>query len=401
MLIKNLSLTNFRIFNRLEVEFPDSLSLLTGNNAQGKTSVMEAIHFISLLTSPIASHDREVINFSSLNDLQPVSRLVASIEKEKHPHWIEIRLILVKNNTEHHRLMKEVLIDGKKRRLYEAVGFFNSVLFLPQMTRIIEDGPEKRRNYLNQILSQVNSDYIRDLSEFQQGVLRRNALLKQLSERGGDQEQLLFWDELLAKKGAHLMHARFLAVKELNELVNKAYIGLTREQENMELVYLPSFDFIDDSKHDGITGAQLNLVPDLLIDEIYHEYLIQLLDKRREEIRRGFTTVGPHRDDLLFIADKVNLGIYGSRGQIRTAVLALKFAEMYWLEKKIGEKPVLLLDETLAEIDPLRRQDFLKVLENGSQAILTTADLGLFYKNFLTKCKIWEIKKGSLTLLDE
>jgi len=164
MFIRSLSLTNFRTLKRLELDLPNQFTLFFGGNAQGKTSILEAIHFLSLLTSPIAFHDREIINFSCLEDLQPVCRLVAGIEKKGKAHKLEVRLIINRNQNSNLRLTKEVLVDGVKRRLYNAVGFFNSVLFIPQMTRIIEDGPDERRKFLDQMLSQAYAGYIQALS---------------------------------------------------------------------------------------------------------------------------------------------------------------------------------------------------------------------------------------------
>ncbi len=145
MQIEALSLSNFRIFTRLEMDFPDRLTLLVGNNAQGKTSVLEAVHFLSILTSPLASNDRELINLLTVQDELPVGRLVGRVRKQEKTHTIEVRLILNTIQNGNQRLRKEVLINGVKKRLFDAVGFFNSVLFLPQMTRILEDGPDERR----------------------------------------------------------------------------------------------------------------------------------------------------------------------------------------------------------------------------------------------------------------
>jgi DNA replication and repair protein RecF len=397
MNIQSLSLTNFRAFKRLEIEFAEHLTLLHGSNAQGKTSILEAVHFLSILTSPLAGYDRELVNFLCLNDDQPVSRLVAIIKRKEKTHRIEIRLILDPILNGNNRLRKEVLIDGVKRRLFDVVGFFNSVIFLPQMTRIIEDGPEDRRKYLDQTLSQAFSGYLKALSHYQKGITKRNALLKLLNEKGGDEKQLIYWDQLISENGAILLQARNKSIFELGNLAAQKHFDLTLGGEALELIYQPSFNPWNGESPQLSLPPKINDRPHLNTDEIQNKFQKALEGSRREEIRRGVTTIGPHRDELLFTVNGVNLGIFGSRGQIRTALMSLKFAEMDWLKEKSDELPVLLLDETLAELDLNRRGDLLKMLENGGQAILTTADLELFEQDFINRCVSLKIEAGRIS----
>jgi DNA replication and repair protein RecF len=396
MQILSLSLTNFRPFKRLEIEFSDKLTLFYGKNAQGKTSILEAVNFLSILTSPIAGYDRELINFLCLDDDQPVSRITASIKKAEKIHRIEVRLILDTVRSGNSRLRKEVLIDGVKRRLFDVVGFFNSVIFLPQMTRIIEDGPEDRRRYLDQTLSQALPGYLKALSHYMQGITRRNALLKLLSEKGGDVNQLTYWDKLISENGAILIQARSQAVLELSRIAEIKHGSLTKGTENLKIAYRPAFNpwecghlklpfLMDESDRSNLS-----------IDEICMKFQEKLTEVRHEEMRRGITTIGPHRDDLQFSANGIDLGIFGSRGQIRTAIMSLKFAEMDWLQEKSGDRPVLLLDETLAELDLNRRSDLLHMLQNGKQAIITTADLELFDPGFIDGCMSLKIEDGRI-----
>jgi len=397
MQILSLSLTNFRAFKRLEIEFAEQLTLLYGKNAQGKTSILEAINFLSILTSPIAGYDRELINFLCLNDDQPVSRLVATINKNGKTHRIEVRLILDSVRNGNNRMRKEVLIDGVKRRLYDVVGFFNSIIFLPQMTRIIEDGPEERRRYIDQTLSQAYPGYMKALSNYQQGIIKRNALLKLLSERGGDEDQLVYWDQLISENGAILIQARNTSIHELGNLAAKKHSALTMGIESLELIYQPAFNPWNGESPQLLISPLKSKKINLSTEEIQTRFQKSLSGLRREEIRRGVTTIGPHRDDLLFTANGVNMGVYGSRGQIRSAVMSLKFAEVDWLKEKSCELPVLLLDETLAELDFNRRGDLLKMLENGGQAILSTADLELFPQDFIDSCGNLKIEDGRIS----
>jgi DNA replication and repair protein RecF len=391
MKIESLSLTNFRVFKRLEIDFSDHLNLFTGSNAQGKTSILEAIQLLSLMTSPLAGSDRELVNFQTLTDEIPVGRITAVVEKDQKKHRMELRLILNSIQNGNSRLRKELLIDGVNRRLYDCVGYFNSILFLPQMTRIIEDGPDERRRYIDQTLSQVVPGYMRALGNYLKGVSKRNALLKQLGEKGGDQDQLIFWDELLAENGAKIIVCRRQAVVELNGLSGGHHLNLTGGKETLKFVYLPSLSlFLDSKEKEDVQATASQEV------EIKAIFLNQLKSKRREEIARGVTMTGPHRDDFQFQVNQVDMGLYGSRGQIRTVVMAMKFAEKDWFKQKTGELPVILLDETLAELDGSRRKDLLRSLENGSQALLTTADLELFEQDFIRRCEVWQVEQGAI-----
>lgn len=396
MFIRNLSLTNFRAINRLELELPTQLTLLHGENAQGKTSIIEAIHFCSIMTSPIASHDRELVNFLCLKDQQPFSRLVAGIEKKGKLHRLEIRLIINQTQNGNNRLTKEVLLDGVKRKLFNMVGFFNSVLFLPQMTRIIEDGPDERRKYLDQTLSQAYPGYMQAISEYQQAIIRRNALLKQLFETNADEDQLLYWDQLISEKGAFIIHTRKKAVSELGNYLSQQHLTLTDAREVIQLNYLPSFYPHSGNKHkDLLDGMEINST-EYSLEEIQSQFFEALQKNHKEEIRRGITTIGPHRDELEFIANEIDLHVYGSRGQVRSAILSLKLAETLWLHEKTGELPVILLDETLAELDSHRREKLLSVITDGWQAVFTTADINLFTGDFIKRCAVWAVSEGQV-----
>jgi DNA replication and repair protein RecF len=319
--------------------FPERLTLLVGNNAQGKTSILEAIHFLSILTSPLASNDREVINFLTLQDDLPIGRLIGKVQKGGKKHTLEVRLILNKLQNGSPRLRKEVLIDGVKKKLFDAVGFFNSVLFLPQMTRILEDGPDERRKYIDQLLSQAYPGYVRALSDYQGALTRRNALLKQLFEKGGDEGQLTYWDEMIGTNGATIIEARIKSLHDFEVYFRQQYNRLTGDREEIRLVYQPSYN--GGTGTNGQMDLGISQPKEELTDyaDIREHFIARLKALRREEIRRGVTTIGPHRDELRFFSNDMDLGVYGSRGQIRTAVMALKIAETQWLRDKTVNCP--------------------------------------------------------------
>ncbi len=401
MYLTHLSLTNFRSFARLDLDVPRRVVLLTGSNAQGKTSLLEAVYFLAAFTSFQTHADRQLVNFVAARESLAVARLVAEYQHAAGKHRLEVRLVLEPAGPLNgQRLRKEILLDGVKRPLAEAIGHFNAVVFVPQMTRIIEGGPEDRRRYLNLALAQTAPGYARTLSEYAQALTQRNALLKALGERGGDASQLDFWDETIARSGAALIRARIAAVQEIEALARGIHTELTRGTESLRLDYRPAYDPLP--RPNGQIALRMDTVVDrsgLDEEEIRAGFLERLRQARSEEIARGVTVIGPHRDELRFLANATDLGDFGSRGQVRTALLALKLAEVEWMKQKTGQWPVLLLDEVMAELDLQRRADLLVYLEKMEQALLTTTDLKLFAPAFVEKTETWEVNAGAVRTL--
>jgi DNA replication and repair protein RecF len=403
MFLKHLSLTNFRNFARLDVDAPRGAVLLVGANAQGKTSLLEAIYFLATFVSFHADSDRQLINFISAREPLAVARIVAEFCRQGSPrstgsHRLEVRIIQESNGTNGGvRARKEVLLDGAERKVSEAVGAFNAVLFQPQSLRVIEGAPDERRRYLNLSLAQAVPRYTAALADYTRALSQRNALLKLLNERGGDAGQLAYWDELLAVTGASLIFARIQAIQELERLAARVHSQLTRSGEILRLSYLPAYDPLPQPERQYALPLDAPLDRSgLSLEKIQQGFRESLERLRSEEITRGVTTIGPHRDELRFLANGIDLGIYGSRGQARTAMLALKLAEVAWLKEKTGEWPVLLLDEVLAELDVQRRADLLERLADSEQALLTTTDLGAFSPDFIHTAALWRIHAGRL-----
>lgn len=397
MYLKHLSLTNFRSLARLDLELPRRAVVLVGSNAQGKTSVLEAIYFLAAFTSFQTHADRQIVNFHEAKNPLAVTRLVADYQRGKtaKPHRIEARLILEPTGVNGQRLRKEILLDGVKRHVSDIVGHFNAVLFVPQMSQIIEGGPEERRRYLNLALAQAVPSYARLLSEYSQALTQRNALLKALNEKGGNSNQLEVWDETLVKFGAQIIQWRIQAVQEIERFASRIHHELTRGAETLRLAYEPAYDPLP--KPEMQLGLKLDTPIDrstLALDEIQQGFLARLKQIRSEEIARGVTTIGPHRDDLRFIINKADVSDYGSRGQLRTTLLSLKLAEVEWMKARTGETPVILLDEVMAELDPQRRADLLKYVSQDSQVLFTTTDTHSFADEFVEQAEIWDVKSG-------
>ncbi len=390
MRLLRLSLQNFRNYVRLEEEIPAGAVLLVGQNAQGKTSLLEAVYYLATFASFHARYDREIVNYDAERwgyRHQVVGRIVAEFRREGEPRnrKMEVRLVL-ESNGNGERLRREVLLDGVKKKLSEAVGVFNAVLFVPQMTEVVTGSPEVRRRYLDMVLAQVKSEYARRLSEYNQTLSRRNALLKLLNEQGGDVAQLDYWDTQLAAAGAQLMLWRAEALEALERRAHATHWELTGKTESLRLCYEPSYNPAGEEKLPSITFFTQA--------ELEAGFVRALQRRRNEEIARGVTTIGPHRDNFRFQDGRRNLGVYGSRGQVRTAMLSLKLAEIAWMKDATGFTPVLLLDEILAELDSTRRADLQAHLAHSEQMLLTTTDLTLFDAEFVKNSTVWRLDQG-------
>ena len=397
MYLTHLSLTDFRIFSRFDRDLPPKALILVGDNAQGKTSLLEAVYYLSTLDSFQASNTVEMINFFALQGDLAVGRIVADFSRKDGDHRLEIRLINEPQSNGNHTTRKEVLLDGSQLKINAAIGQFNAVLFLPQMLQILTGSPQRRRHFLDLTLSQVDSQYRDSLTEFNKALVQRNALLKQINERSGDAVQLAYWDEQITQTGAYLMFGRIQAIRQLSLLAASIHQELTRGEEILRLNYLPSYEPMESPP--GQMAMPLDSPTDrsgLTLTEIQDGYREMIIARRSEDIPRGTTSLGPHRDELRFLSNGIDLGDFGSRGQLRTTLLALKLAEVNWLKEKNGDWPVLLLDEVLAELDDTRRQDLLERLSETEQALLTTTDLELFSEDFKGSAGLWEIHQGNI-----
>ena len=396
MQLNRLSLTNFRNIARMDINLPTGTILILGKNAEGKTSVLEAIYFLATMTSYHASSDRQLINLITSREKLAVARIVGEFSKGGRDHKIEIRIIKENGSNGTPRVRKEVLLDGVKKRARDAIGQFNAVLFLPQMMQVVVGSPEERRRYIDLALSQVIHNYANQLSEYRKVLNQRNALLKQIGETNGDSEQLAFWDERLAKHGAEIIFQRIKAVQELDQIAGRVHHEITNGKEVLRLDYKPAYDPLPPSEQQP---TLLYTPPDrnqFSQEKIEAGFLEQLCQNYRSEIARGVTTIGPHRDDFAFLSNGIDLGTYGSRGQVRTTMMTMKLAEVDWMHEKTGNWPILLLDEVLAELDEERRSDLIARVSQSKQSLLTTTDLLMFNPEVIKSWQHYLIDNGTL-----
>jgi DNA replication and repair protein RecF len=380
MRLTHLSLHNVRNFVRLDLDLSPGVTVLLGDNAQGKTNLLEAIYYLATSRSPHAGSDRELVNWLAVEqEPLPYARLVGRVARGASEVTLEITLTQQANNGLRYR--KQIRVNGVARRAMDLLGQLNAVLFLPEDITLVSGPPSGRRRYLDAMLCQIDPAYCRALARYSEVITQRNALLRDLRERGGHPNQLTFWDERLVEHGATLIARRWEALGTLDELAHSVQGELTAGVEHLSLCYQPSVE-IDDPK---------------AVAAIRAAFAAQIQALRQREIPAGVTLVGPHRDEVRFLIDDVDAGIYGSRGQQRTIALALKLAEVELMCRETGEHPVLLLDDVLSELDAHRRRFLVEWLDNGPpQAILTTTDLGILPELFVHRCKLWRIQMGRL-----
>jgi DNA replication and repair protein RecF len=408
MRITHLSLTNFRNYARLEMPFPPGAIVLYGDNAQGKTSLLEAIYYLATSRSPYTTSDRQLINWLVQDEPLPFARLVAEVETRTGLKRVEVTLV-TESNGRAARFKKEIRINGLPRRVMDLLGQVRVVMFLPQDLALVEGPPSGRRRYLNITLCQTDSDYCRALSQYDKVLSQRNALLKQFQEqqqRGQrpDVAQLAFWDDKLSAHGATVMAGRYHLVRELERRAQRVHSELSGADEHLRLRYEPGFD-ASSAPAGQMTFAAGDLgasaLPQLPIRDITARFVEELRARRRDDIARGMTTIGPQRDEMRFLVNGHDLGLYGSRGQDRTAVLALKLAELAWMEEQTGESPILLLDEVAAELDPQRRRYLLERISAVEQVMVTSAEPELLADTFLAGAARWNVSAGTISVEEE
>ena len=400
MYLQHLGLRNFRNYARLDLDLPGRTIVLQGANAQGKTNLLEAIYYLATSRSPQTATGRQLVNWLADEDPLPHARLVAEAVKGKAVDRVEITL--VKRPTANGvRLQKTIRVNGVSRRAMDLLGVINVVLFRPQDMALADGPPSSRRQYLDVALCQINPAYCKTLRGYNQVIEQRNALLRRLRERGQSAgDELYFWDEKLVANGAQLIATRQAALAELERLAQPLHRALSGGQERLRIRYIPTFtpSCIPDEAYQMALGLQVpagaSELPPLTSSQVAESFRAHLRQVQRDEMARGMTLLGPHRDDFCFEANGVDLRTYGSRGQQRTAVLALKIAEVHFMLQGTGHQPILLLDEVMAELDSHRQQHLLQTVGSVQQAILTTTDWDVFGKTFLDSALRLEVKGG-------
>lgn len=411
MHITHLSLTNFRNYGRLELTLPQGPTLLYGNNAQGKTNLLEAIYYLATTRSPHADNDAQLLNWNAAQSEEPivVGRLVANVVTAQQSHHVEMRLIQEQKPTvsrlRSFSFRREALLDRRKVRLMDLLGAVRVVLFLPEDVQLLTGSPANRRRYMDITLCQIDPVYCRVLSNYNKVLEQRNAVLRQIGEGQPGREILPIYTEKLVDLGStiFLRRAKFLANLS-RETQRIHYESLTEGRESIRLLYLPRLSAkksrLTPSSEQHPEAASEWLESHQGQSEIVSERFAKLLQETlATDIARGATTIGPHRDDWSFQLNGRSLGSFGSRGQQRTAILALKMGEINWMTAVTGERPILLLDEVVAELDELRRAALLSYVSQTTQTILTATDPGMFTDTFLQQATRMAVENGRINVM--
>ena len=359
MKIKQLKLKNYRNYDLLELDFDPSTNILYGDNAQGKTNILESIYMCGTTKSHRGTKDRDMIRFG-----HEEAHIEAVIDKKGVPFEIDIHL---KNNSP-----KGVAINKMPiRRAIELFGIVNIVFFSPEDLNIIKNGPSERRKFIDLELSQLDKVYLSDLTNYNRIVNQRNKLLKDVYDRKDLMETLDIWDLQLVNYGKKIIDRRNKFIVELNEIVGKVHEQLTGGKEHLQIYYEPSVSSMD--------------------------FETNLIKNREKDIKMKSTSVGPHRDDICFMADGLDIRKFGSQGQQRTAALSLKLSEIEIVKKVINDTPILLLDDVLSELDK-HRQNYLLDSISDIQTLITCTGLDDFVNNRFHINKIVHVENGKVAL---
>ncbi|MGE5140310.1 MAG: DNA replication/repair protein RecF [Rudaea sp.] len=397
MHLTNLELTNFRNYTHLELDLAPGLTVLHGNNAQGKTNLLEAIFFLATARSPHAGAERELIRWGASSEPIPFARVqVEGVKRIDIPVKLEIVLVQAQEEGQPTagRVTKRIKVNGIGKRALDLIGQINVVLFLPEDLDLVFGSPGDRRRYLDTTLSQIDSRYSRALSQYNQVLEQRNALLRDLRERSFTPAELAPWDAKLIENGSYLVARRAQAVADYNLIIRDIHPRLTEKREELRIVYQPTVPL------DGpLTESQLPLQLEPAaapLDHVRRQFEKQLQAMRHRELGAGITLVGPHRDELRFFIDHVDMITYASRGQGRTIALSLKMAERELMRAETGEEPILLLDDVMSELDRPRRRALSDLIGTASQAIVSCTDLEDFSEELIGQACVYEVSEGAI-----
>jgi DNA replication and repair protein RecF len=394
MRVASLKLNNFRNYPELELTPGAGINILYGQNAQGKTNILEALSVLATTRSLRASREAELI----LRDAE-TARINAEIEREREGE-IELEVTVFQTDK------KEVRINGSKRaRVVDILGQFNAVFFGSIDLSIITGEPADRRHYLNIEISQISPRYVYDLAHYKRVLAHRNRLLKELRDRPRPPQDLGLdiWNEQLITYGAPLMEKRLFYLSRLAPLADQVHRELTDGKESLEIRYLPSIRLpnvqaaIPISPEESSPPQNRTESPLCDTETLANAFRQQLTTLDLEEARRGTTLLGPQRDDIGFFINGVEARLYGSQGQQRTATLALKLAEFQLIEDYVGEPPVMLLDDVMSDLDDHRRAHLLSWVRRRCQTFITCTNLRSFPKEILAEASIFNVVSGVIT----
>jgi len=360
MIIKSLEIADYRNYESLEIQFDKRTNILYGDNAQGKTNILEAIYVAATTKSHKGSKDSEIINFD-----KDEAHIRTYIEKDS----IEIRVDM---HLRKHK-SKGIAVDGQKlKKAADLLGLCNVVFFSPEDLGIIKNGPAERRRFIDMELCQLDNIYLYNLNNYNKIVNQRNKLLKDMFMNNDLKETLNIWDMQLVSYGNKIIERRRVFVDQLNEIIYDIHKKLSGGREELRIVYEPNVEI--------------------------EEFEQKMKYSRERDIKAKMTTVGPHRDDFSIMVGNVDIRKYGSQGQQRTAALSLKLSEIELVKRITKDNPVLLLDDVLSELDS-NRQNYLLNSIGDIQTIITCTGLEEFVNNRFEINRVFKVSNGTVTLM--
>lgn len=357
MIIKSMELCNFRNYETLQISFDEATNILYGNNAQGKTNILEAVYISGTSKSHKGSRDRELIRFG-----ESEAHIKTIVERNQKEYQIDFHL---RKNKSKGIAVNRIPI----KKASELFGILNIIFFSPEDLNIIKNGPAERRRFIDAELCQLDKIYLADLTAYHKVLNQRNQLLKDMYFRPELKETLPVWNLQLVKYGKEIIKRRRQFIFQLNEIVTGIHAKISGGKEKIHLQYEPN------------------------IEDIFFED--ELSRVREKDLKTGQTSVGPHRDDLKISVDGIDVRKFGSQGQQRTCALSLKLSEIRLVEQTIHEKPILLLDDVLSELDQ-SRQNYLLDSICDIQTIITCTGLDDFVRNRFTLHKVYEVIEGKV-----
>lgn len=358
MIIESIELKNYRNYDELHMEFSPGTNILYGNNAQGKTNILEAVYVCCTTKSHRGSKDRDMIHFH-----EDESHIKLNIRKNDVPYRIDMHL--KKNKA------KGVAINGVPiRKASELFGIVNVVFFSPEDLNLIKNGPAERRKFIDLELCQLNRLYVHSLVSYNRILMQRNKLLKELMFKPEYEETLDIYDMQLVQFGREIIRYRLDFIAQLNEIIFDIHFNLSGEKEHLKIIYDPDVE----------TGC----------------FEQQLRKSRQQDIKQKTTLTGPHRDDIGFFIDEIDIRKFGSQGQQRTAALSLKLAEIELVKKIVKDYPILLLDDVLSELDGNRQNHLLSAI-NHIQTMITCTGLEDFVNNRFQMDRLFQVVDGTVS----
>ncbi|MGE5676506.1 MAG: DNA replication/repair protein RecF [Pseudomonadota bacterium] len=367
MYIKRVGLKNFRNYQSLDIEMGEGVNIFYGQNAQGKTNIMEAVYMASTGKSHRTQKDSELIRWNEED-----ARVKIDFYKENDEKSIDIYL---NKNTK-----KQVKLNGVKlNKISELIGNLNTVIFSPDHMKIIKEGPVERRRFMDIILSQVKPGYYYNLVQYLKVLEQRNKLLDEAGENRAVLKTMDIWNDQLADFGTKLIAARTDFIEKISDIAAITHEKISHGKEKLQLLYNPTI---------ACEGAS--------ISDIKLSFLRELEKTSGIDLRRGVTHKGPHRDDILFHINGAEVKTYSSQGQQRTALLSLKISELKYVEAETDELPVLLLDDVFSELDT-ERQKYLVDFIRDIQAIITCTDVEYLEKLKLGNSMVYNVVNGTVT----